>query len=85
MNKRHVLLASALAAMCAAGTTITHAADAGIEKCYGISKAGDNDCAAANGAHSCAGQSKSDKDLNDWKYAVKGTCEKLGGKLAAPK
>lgn len=50
------------------------------EKCYGAAKAGKNDCASANGLHSCAGQSKVDNDPNDWKYVTKGVCEKMGGK-----
>jgi uncharacterized membrane protein len=54
------------------------------EKCFGIAKAGQNDCASANGSHSCAGQSKMDNGAADWKYVSKGTCEKSGGKLTAP-
>jgi uncharacterized membrane protein len=50
------------------------------EKCYGIAKAGQNDCATADGSHSCAGQAKVDKAANEWKYVAKGTCEKEGGK-----
>ena len=53
------------------------------EKCYGIALAGKNDCASVTGAHSCAGQSKTDKDSTEFKYVPKGTCEKLGGKLTA--
>ena len=53
------------------------------EKCYGVAKAGQNDCGTAK--HSCAGQSKTDKDPTEWKMVAKGTCEKLGGKLTAPK
>lgn len=85
MNKRHALLAAALSTVCVAG--MVHAADAGAdkEKCFGIAKAGQNDCAAANGSHSCAGQAKKDKDPAEWKYVAKGTCEKAGGKLSAPK
>lgn len=49
------------------------------EKCYGVAKAGENDCASA--AHSCAGQAKKDKDPSDWKNVAKGTCEKMGGSL----
>jgi len=55
------------------------------EKCYGISKAGQNDCANGAGTHSCAGQSKADNSPEDWKYVAAGTCTKLGGKPAAPK
>jgi len=58
---------------------------AGKEKCYGISKAGQNDCANATGTHSCAGQTKADNSPDDWKYVAAGTCTKLGGKTAAPK
>jgi uncharacterized membrane protein len=53
------------------------------DKCYGISKAGQADCATAK--HACAGQSKVDNDPMDWKYVTRGTCEKMGGKLSAPK
>ena len=51
------------------------------EKCFGNVKAGQNDCATA--AHGCAGQSKADNTADEWKYVAKGTCAKLGGKLAA--
>ena len=57
--------------------------DSNKDKCYGISKAGQADCATAK--HACAGQSKVDNDPMDWKYVAKGTCEKVGGKLSAPK
>ena len=85
MNKRHTLLATALATVCIAGLGTAHAADAEKEKCFGIAKAGQNDCASVTGAHSCAGQAKKDKDPIEWKYVAKGTCEKAGGKMAAPK
>ncbi len=84
MNKRHALLATALATVCIAGLGTAHAADEK-EKCFGIAKAGQNDCATASGSHSCAGQGKKDADPTEWKYVAKGTCEKAGGKLAAPK
>lgn len=47
------------------------------EKCYGVAKAGKNDCAAKDGAHSCAGQSKKDNDNMTWIYVPKGLCDKL--------
>ncbi|MDB5801866.1 MAG: putative signal peptide protein [Rhodocyclales bacterium] len=59
------------------------AADAPKEKCFGIAKAGANDCAASNGSHSCAGQAKKDGEPTDWKYVAKGTCGKMGGKMAS--
>lgn len=70
-------LASALALSLADGA---QAADAkGKEKCYGIAKAGKNDCASLTGRHSCAGQTKASGQPDDWKYVAKGTCQKLGG------
>lgn len=49
------------------------------EKCYGIAKAGQNDCANLSGSHSCAGQSKVDNDKGEWKYVAAGTCKTMGG------
>lgn len=49
------------------------------EKCFGIAKAGQNDCASSFGTHSCAGQSKVDMDKTEWKYVSKGTCKDLKG------
>jgi len=43
------------------------------DKCYGVSLAGRNDCAAGAGT-SCAGTSKRDYAGNAWKYVAKGTC-----------
>jgi uncharacterized membrane protein len=48
----------------------------GAEKCYGISLAGKNDCAAGPGT-SCAGTSKRDYQGNAWKYVKAGTCAKI--------
>ena len=79
MNKRQVLLAAAVASLCLANVGTANAAG-DKEKCYGIAKAGQNDCATADGTHSCAGQAKVDKAPNEWKYVAKGTCEKEGGK-----
>ena len=56
----------------------------GTEKCYGVAKAGQNDCGTAK--HACAAQgAKKDNDPTEWKYVAKGTCEKMGGKMMAPK
>lgn len=93
MNKRQALIAAALAGVCVAtagaayaNPSMTAKADkADKEKCFGIAKAGQNNCASANGSHSCAGQAKTDNDANEWTYVAKGTCEKAGGKLPAPK
>ena len=56
---------------------------AGTEKCYGVAKAGQNDCGTAR--HSCAGKATADNDPTEWKYVAKGTCEQMGGKTSGPK
>ncbi|WP_136418726.1 DUF2282 domain-containing protein [Herbaspirillum sp. ST 5-3] len=85
MNKRHALLATALATVCIAGLGTAHAADSDKEKCFGIAKAGQNDCASVTGTHSCAGQAKKDKDPTEFKLVAKGTCTQMGGKMSASK
>ena len=53
------------------------------EKCYGVAKAGKNDCKAGPGT-SCAGTSTVDAQGNAWMLVIKGSCEKIvGGSLAA--
>ena len=76
-------VASALALSLAAAARADDSA--GKEKCYGIAKAGQNDCANKAGTHSCAGQTKADFAPDDWKYVAAGTCEKMGGALSADK
>lgn len=49
------------------------------EKCYGIAKAGQNDCFTAR--NSCGGTSRVDNDPAAWKYVPAGSCDKLGGSL----
>jgi uncharacterized membrane protein len=49
----------------------------GKEKCFGVSKAGKNDCAA--GAHSCAGQSTKDGDKSSFLAVPAGLCARLEG------
>ena len=79
MNQR-LILSSALASVLALGLAGQAAAqDKPKEKCYGIAKAGQNDCANLAGTHSCAGQSTVDKGPGEWKYVAKGTCKELGG------
>jgi uncharacterized membrane protein len=83
MNQR-LILSSALASALAMGVlSSAHAADAPAkEKCFGIAKAGQNDCANLSGTHSCAGQNKTDMGADEWKYVAKGTCASMGGKSA---
>ena len=85
MEKRQVLQSgiAAILALSASALVVQPAmANAAKEKCYGVSKAGQNDCASANGSHSCAGQAKADNDTNEWKFVAKGTCEQMGGGLS---
>jgi uncharacterized membrane protein len=83
MNLKNLALAAAVGSLVSMGVTSTAFAGekADKEKCYGVAKAGKNDC-AANG-HSCAGQSKVDNDPTEWKYVPKGECEKMGGKTSS--
>lgn len=70
------------------GAATAHAAEPLVfckeqEKCYGVSKAGKNDCSTA--ASVCAGTAKQDYQRDAWVYVPKGTCEKLaGGSRASP-
>ena len=82
LNLKMLAVAVAGAVAVVAFTVPASAAD-GKEKCYGIAKAGENSCAAANGAHSCQGQSKAAMDGNEWKYVETGSCAKMGGKTQA--
>jgi mercuric ion transport protein len=59
------------------------AADDATETCFGVAKAGQNDCSSAK--HSCNGQATIDNAPDDFKYVPKGTCEKIGGKLSSAK
>lgn len=83
MTKNHALIAVALAGlMCSGVAAAADASSAKMEKCYGVAKAGQNDCASVSGGHSCAGQSKKDMSPADWKNVPVGKCESMGGKLA---
>ena len=50
---------------------------AAMEKCFGVAKAGKNDCAA--GTHSCAGQATKDMDKASFVSLPAGVCGKLAG------
>jgi uncharacterized membrane protein len=54
------------------------------EKCYGIAKAGKNDC-ASTGANSCGGSSKINADGKAWVYVPAGYCERIVGGSLKPK
>lgn len=76
-----LILSSALASVMAAGLVAPASAQSK-EKCYGIAKAGQNDCGNLSGTHSCAGQSKVDNAPDEWKYVAKGSCKDLKGMTA---
>jgi len=88
MLNHRLVVSSALASVLALGLVGQAAAqmakDPGKthEKCYGIAKAGQNDCANQSGTHSCAGQSSANMSLDDWKYVAAGTCGAMKGKTA---
>ena len=82
--KQQAMIAAAAASLLSTLLVATPVAAQEKEKCYGVAQAGQNDCASANGSHSCAGQAKKDNEPTEWKYVPKGTCEKEGGKTTAP-
>ncbi|QHE75457.1 BufA1 family periplasmic bufferin-type metallophore [Hydrogenophaga sp. PBL-H3] len=80
MNQRTMIAAAATSLMSLALlSSPAFAQTAAKEKCFGIAKAGQNDCASVSGVHSCAGQAKVDNDKGEWKYVATGTCKQMGG------
>jgi uncharacterized membrane protein len=83
MNHHHLVVSSALASVLALGLAGAAAAqEKHKDKCYGIAKAGQNDCANLSGTHTCAGESKVDNAPDDWKYVAQGTCKDMKGMTA---
>jgi uncharacterized membrane protein len=84
-NINKMLSIATLTAMVAVATVVPASADdASKEKCYGIAKAGKNDC--GSGRISCAGSAKVDADGAAFVVVPKGLCERLaGGSLQAGK
>ncbi len=78
MNQR-ALIAAAAATLLSTSFLSTPVMAQAKEKCYGVAKAGQNDCANLAKTHSCAGQSKVDNDKGAWKYVATGTCVSLKG------
>lgn len=80
MRKRELLVASAISGALAVGAltvTTSAGAQADKEKCYGVVKAGKNDCAGTG--HTCQGQAKADSDPNEFIVLPAGTCDRLTG------
>ncbi len=94
MKARSFKYAAAATVSSAMGALVLGACSSGddaqaaeLEKCYGVSKAAQNDCAAGPGT-TCAGTSVINNQGNAWLYLPQGTCEKIqtaygGGSLAA--
>ena len=80
MNTNSIARLAGLALTAGVATTLASspaaAQRAPLEKCYGVAKAGENDCAAGPGT-SCAGTSTRDYQGNAWKLVKKGTCETI--------
>jgi uncharacterized membrane protein len=89
MSKR-VLIATALAAavaapsLASAQTGPAPAPKFAAEKCYGIAKAGKNDC-AATGNNSCAGTSRVNADPKAWIFVPAGYCDRIVSASKTPK
>lgn len=79
MMARHIesaLVAALMASLVAGAAQAQAAAKPAMEKCFGVAKAGQNDCKAGAGT-SCAGTSKVDFQGNAWKLVAAGTCTKI--------
>lgn len=88
MTNTRILLGSALAAITSLAAPAANAGPAAqpefsFEKCYGVVKAGLNDCQTAT--HSCAGTSTADNQKDAWIYVPAGTCGKIAGGSIEPK
>lgn len=82
MSKISTTLVVASAVATAVAGVATSAAAEGNEKCYGVSLAGENDCAAGPGT-SCAGTSTVDYQGNAWTLVPAGTCADIAVPAAA--
>jgi uncharacterized membrane protein len=83
MDFKNVTIAAAIGSLLAVGAASAdeHAGKDDKVKCYGVTKAGKNDCATAS--HGCAGASKQDNDPAEWQYMPQAECEKAGGKVGS--
>ncbi len=82
MTKKDVLITAAVSSLFGIGALVlsTQAGaqadpQPGADKCYGVVKAGQNDCAGAG--HTCQGQATADGSAEEWIFVPAGTCERL--------
>lgn len=91
MKTSSIVMATAVAGALALPAILSTVAQAGpaekpsykFEKCYGVAKAGGNDC--QTNTSSCAGTSKRDMQADAWLYLPAGTCGRLAGGSTQPK
>lgn len=83
--KSNTMIRTTLASLLVLGMTgIAQAADKPAqEKCYGVNKAGKNDCQTSSAA--CAGTAKQDRQADAWIFVPAGTCGKIAGGNTSPK
>jgi len=80
MNTTQSILSAAIGGLLVIGMVgNASAADMKMEKCFGIAKAGKNDCSSNKAAHACAGQATKNNDPMDFVAVPKGTCDKIAG------
>lgn len=85
MHTNRTIISAAIGSLLTLGVAgSTVAAEMSMEKCFGVAKAGKNDCSTKQSTHSCAGQASKDGDGNDFVSVPKGTCEKLAGGSVKP-
>ena len=79
MNSKRALITTAVSSLLAVGALAVSAQDEApeMEKCYGIVKAGANDCAGPG--HTCQGQATTDADPNEYILLPAGTCDRIAG------
>ena len=86
MSTKKTVLSAAVSSLLALGAlsvgSQVGAQEAETEKCYGIVKAGKNDCAGPG--HTCQGQASTDADPNEYVNVPAGTCERLVNGTTTP-
>lgn len=85
MNTTQSILSAAIGSLLVVGLAgNAAAAETKMEKCYGVAKAGKNDCGSKAAGHSCAGQATKNNDANDFVAVPAGTCDKLANGRTEP-
>lgn len=79
MTKKQALISTAVSSLLAVGALAVSgtAAAQDMEKCYGIVKAGANDCAGPG--HTCQGQAATDASPEEFILLPAGTCDRIAG------